>query len=275
MSDERHIETVRQLCRYIETHADESLTLAQLGRRARLSAPHLQRVFKRVTGVSPREFVETCRLGRLKSRLRGKQSVAAATYGAGFSSSSRVYEKADGRLGMTPGEYRSGGRFTTIGYAVTDCPLGRLLMAATSRGVCAVILGDDDAELAEWLTEEFPAATITRDDAGLRPWLTEILAHLGGQSPHLELPLDVQATAFQLKVWQKLREIPYGATKTYSKIASELGQPTAARAVARACATNPASIVIPCHRVVRADGDLGGYRWGLSRKRKLLEGEKR
>lgn len=275
MNDETHVPGIQQLCRYIETHADETLTLSDLGRRAGMSAPHLQRVFKRITGVSPRQFVESCRLDRLKSRLRNRQTVTQATFAAGFGSSSRVYEKANGQLGMTPGQYRDGGRFTKIGYTIADCPLGRLLMAATGRGVCAVFLGDGDAELEEWLADEFPAATIHRDDTALTPWLEEILAHLDGQRPHLDLPLDVQATAFQLKVWHKLREIPYGTTKSYAQIAAELGQPTATRAVARACATNPASIVIPCHRVVRTDGHLGGYRWGLKRKRELLDREKK
>ncbi len=273
MSDDSNVQSIRQLCRYIETHADEPLTLNDLGKRAGFSAPHLQRVFKRITGVSPRQFVESCRLDRLKSRLRNKQTVTRATFAAGFGSSSRVYEKANGQLGMTPGEYRDGGRFATIGYTIANCPLGRLLMAATNKGVCAVFLGDSDSELEEWLGEEFPAASIARDDQRLTSWLNEILSHLEGQRPHLDLPLDVQATAFQLKVWHKLREIPYGTTKSYSQIAAELGEPKATRAVARACATNPASIVIPCHRVVRTDGHLGGYRWGLKRKRKLLDRE--
>jgi AraC family transcriptional regulator, regulatory protein of adaptative response / methylated-DNA-[protein]-cysteine methyltransferase len=273
MGKDQHVETIRQLCRHIETHADEPLSLATLGRRAGLSAPHLQRVFKRITGVSPRQYARACRMDRLKARLRGRETVTRATYQAGFGSSSRVYEHADDRLGMTPGTYREGGSHMTIGYTVSDCPLGRLLMAATPRGICAVILGDDDAELREWLTEEFPRASIAADDGRLSGWLGEILAHLGGQRPHLDLPLDVQATAFQMRVWQKLREIPFGQTRTYAQVAADLGQPTATRAVARACATNPASIVIPCHRVVRQGGALGGYRWGLDRKRRLLEGE--
>jgi AraC family transcriptional regulator of adaptative response/methylated-DNA-[protein]-cysteine methyltransferase len=206
--------------------------------------------------------------------LRSRETVTRATYQAGFGSSSRVYEQAGERLGMTPGAYRNGGSQLTIGYAIAECPLGRLLMAATPNGICAVFLGDDDAELRQWLAEEFPHAQITADRGRLKGWLDEILAHLAGQLPHLDLPLDVQATAFQMRVWQKLREIPFGQTRTYSQVAASLGRPTAMRAVARACATNPASIVIPCHRVVRADGDLGGYRWGLKRKRRLLEGEK-
>lgn len=274
MSDDLHVETVRWLCRHIETHADEPHTLATLGKRAGMSPGHLQRVFKRVTGVSPMQYARACRLDRLKSRLRGQETVTRATYQAGFGSGSRVYEKAGEQFGMTPGDYRDGGSHHLIRCTIANCPLGRLLLAATDRGICAVILGDDDAELRQWLRDEFPNAAIHDDDGRLGQWLAAILAHLDGQLPHLDLPLDVRATAFQLKVWQQLRKIPFGQTRTYREIAEELGQPTAARAVARACAANPASIVIPCHRVVRTDGDLGGYRWGLTRKQQLLASEK-
>ena len=196
-----------------------------------------------------------------------------ALYEAGYGSSSRLYERAAAQLGMTPATYGRGGRHTSIRYAVADCPLGRLLLAATDRGVCALYLGDRDGPLEEELGREFPEAQ-RRREAGLGDWLAELVAHLEGRRPHLELPLDVQATAFQWRVWQELRAIPYGSTRTYHEIARALGQPTAARAVARACATNPVSVVIPCHRVVREDGDLGGYRWGLERKRALLARER-
>jgi AraC family transcriptional regulator of adaptative response/methylated-DNA-[protein]-cysteine methyltransferase len=175
---------------------------------------------------------------------------------------------------MTPATYRRGGRGMRLRYALSDCPLGRLLLAATERGVSAVYLGDTDGELEKALRKEYPAASVERDDATLRQWLGELLDHLRGQQPHLDLPLDVQATAFQWRVWQELQAIPYGSTRTYSEVAEALGQPKAARAVARACATNPVSVVIPCHRVVREDGSLGGYRWGLKRKRALLDREK-
>jgi AraC family transcriptional regulator of adaptative response/methylated-DNA-[protein]-cysteine methyltransferase len=268
------VETIRDICRYIEVNLEGPLTLAELGRRAGLSPQHLQRTFKRVTGISPRQYADACRLGRLKSRLRQRRTVTMALYEAGYGSSSRLYERASSQLGMTPATYQRGGRAMDIHYTLTDCPLGRLLLAATERGVSAVYFGDSDASLEAALAREYPAAQITPDNGRLRPWLAELLEHLRGRQPHLDLPLDVQATAFQWRVWQELRRIPHGSTRTYQEIAERLGQPTAARAVARACATNPVSVIIPCHRVVRGDGDLAGYRWGLERKRQLLEQER-
>jgi AraC family transcriptional regulator of adaptative response/methylated-DNA-[protein]-cysteine methyltransferase len=195
-------------------------------------------------------------------------------YEAGYGSSSRLYERAASQLGMTPGAYRRGAPAAAVRYTLADCPLGRVLLAGTERGVCAVSLGDDDAGLEAWLKGEYPAADVRRDDKALRAWVGLLLEHLKGRRPHLELPLDVQATAFQWRVWQELQKIPAGTTRTYAEVARALGRPTAARAVARACATNPVSVVVPCHRVVRGDGHLGGYRWGLSRKRALLDREK-
>jgi AraC family transcriptional regulator of adaptative response/methylated-DNA-[protein]-cysteine methyltransferase len=191
-------------------------------------------------------------------------------YDVGLSSSSRLYERAPRELGMTPAVYRRGGRGVRIAYTIAGSPLGRLLVAATDRGICAVSLGDNDALLEHELAREYPAAELTRDDGTLAEWVNTIVRHLNGQQPHLDLPLDVQATAFQRHVWQALREIPYGTTRSYSAIACSLGRPTATRAVARACATNPVSLVIPCHRAVRQDGTLSGYRWGIERKRALL-----
>jgi AraC family transcriptional regulator of adaptative response/methylated-DNA-[protein]-cysteine methyltransferase len=175
---------------------------------------------------------------------------------------------------MTPATYRRGAAAVAIRYTAADCPLGRLLLAGTERGVCAVYLGDDDAALEAELRREFPAAEVSRDPDGLDPWVAEVVRHLRGAQPHLDLPLDVRATAFQCRVWEELRKIPYGSTRTYRQVAEALGRPSAVRAVARACATNPVSLVIPCHRVVRGDGGLGGYRWGLSRKQALLDREK-
>ena len=269
-----HVEAVRGVCRYIESNLEEPLTLAVLGRQAGVSAPHLQRVFKRLTGITPRQYADACRLGRLKARLRETETVTMALYEVGYGSSRGLYERASAQLGMTPATYRRGGRGMSLRYTVADCPLGRLLLAATERGVSAVYLGDADAALEQALHEEYPEATVGRDDDTLRAWLNELLGHLRGQQPHLELPLDVRATAFQWRVWQELQKIPYGSTRTYSEVAEALGQPTAVRAVARACATNPVSLVIPCHRVVREDGSLAGYRWGLKRKQALLDQEK-
>lgn len=269
-----HVELVRRTCRHIEANLEGPLTLAALGEHAGLSPGHLQRLFKRVTGISPRQYADACRLGVLKARLKDRRTVTMALYEAGYGSSSRLYERASTQLGMTPATYRRGGRHTAIRYTTADCPLGRILLAGTDRGVCALYLGDRDGPLEAALAREFPAAERRREDSVLGDWLAELLAHLEGRRPHLGLPLDVQATAFQWRVWQELRAIPYGSTRTYTQIAERLGQPTAARAVARACATNPVSVVIPCHLVVRGDGSLGGYRWGLARKRALLDHEK-
>jgi AraC family transcriptional regulator of adaptative response/methylated-DNA-[protein]-cysteine methyltransferase len=195
-------------------------------------------------------------------------------YEAGYGSSSRLYENAGGRLGMTPATYRRGGRGVRINYTIAQCPLGRLLVAATEKGVCAVRLGDSDKELEAALRTEYSEAEITRDDKSLGEWVGALVDHLRGKHPRLDLPLDVQATAFQWSVWQKLKEIPYGSTRSYSEVARAIGRPSAVRAVARACATNPVALVIPCHRVVRENQSLGGYRWGIERKRALLERER-
>jgi AraC family transcriptional regulator of adaptative response/methylated-DNA-[protein]-cysteine methyltransferase len=270
-----HVELVQRVCRLIEKHSDEPLTLADLGEAVDVSPAHLQRVFKRITGISPRQYAAAHRLGQFKARLKEKRTVTTALYEAGYGSASRVYERAADQLGMTPGAYRKGGKLATIRYTLIDCPLGRLLLAGTDRGVSAVYLGDTDGPLERELKREFPAATLARDDAGLAEWAGQVRHHLQGGLPHLDLPLDVRATAFQWRVWQQLRAIPRGQTRTYREVAEALGQPTAARAVARACATNPVSVIVPCHRVIRGDGGLGGYRWGLQRKKSLLEKERK
>jgi AraC family transcriptional regulator of adaptative response/methylated-DNA-[protein]-cysteine methyltransferase len=272
---EEQVELMQELCRYIETHLESPLTLAALSKQAGLSPAHLQRVFKRIIGLSPRQYADACRLGKLKARLKERSAVVNAMVEAGYGSSSRLYERAASQLGMTPATYRNGAPAVRIRYTVTDCPLGRLLLAATERGVCALSLGSQDRPLEEFLSGEYPSATIERDDQSLQPFVAEIVRHLAGQQPHLDLPIDVQATAFQWRVWQELQAIPYGSTRSYAEIARRIKQPKAVRAVARACATNPVAVVIPCHRVVRSDGGLGGYRWGIERKEKLLEQEKK
>jgi AraC family transcriptional regulator of adaptative response/methylated-DNA-[protein]-cysteine methyltransferase len=271
---EPHVETVRAACRYIEANLEGPLTLAVLGEQVGLSPAHLQRIFKRVTGISPRQYADACRLGCLKSRLKSRRTVTMAMFEAGYGSSSRLYERAARQLGMTPATYQRGGRGMQIRYTLADSPLGRLLLAATERGVCAVCIGDADRVLEGNLRGEYPAAEVERDDAALRPLATDLLQHLAGARPHLDLPIDVQATAFQWRVWRELQAIPYGETRTYQEVARAVGQPSAVRAVARACATNPVAVIIPCHRVVRTDGGLGGYRWGLQRKQTLLEQER-
>lgn len=268
------LESVQEACRLIENNREEPLTLAHLGAEVGLSPAHLQRLFKRVTGISPRQYADACRLGVLKQRLRQRRTVTIAMFEAGYSSTSRLYERASAQLGMTPATYKRGGKDMQICYCLADCPLGRLLLGTTDRGICAVYLGTSDSPMEEALRREYPAAQIERTE-GEVPGLVPLLEHLAGSRPHLDLPLDVQATAFQWRVWQELRKIPYGQTRTYRQIAEALGQPQAVRAVGRACATNPVSVVIPCHRVVREDGELGGYRWGLERKQALLDQERK
>jgi AraC family transcriptional regulator of adaptative response/methylated-DNA-[protein]-cysteine methyltransferase len=264
---------VQRICRHIDRNPDEPLTLAALAAETGVSPHHLQRTFKRIMGITPRQYADARRLGTLKSQLKGGQSVALATYEAGYGSSSRLYERAPSQLGMTPGAYRRGGLGMSIGYTIADSPLGRLLVAATRRGVSAVCLGDSDGVLEAALRAEYPAAAIARDDGALGPWLKAILDHLRGREPHLDLAVDVQATAFQWRVWQELKAIPFGRTRSYGEIARRIGRPTAARAVARACATNPVALVVPCHRVIPEAGSVGGYRWGAERKRALLSRE--
>ena len=231
-------------------------------------------MFKKATGVSPRDYADARRTARFRDNLKRGETIAGATYGAGYGSSSRVYESARWQLGMTPASYAKGGKGAEIAYDIVDSPLGRLLAAATHQGICFVSLGDHDNPLVEALETEFPAANaIRRDSAAIGTALEQLVAYLAGETPHLDLPLDVRATAFQRRVWQELIAIPYGETQTYSEIAARLGLPKGQRAVGRACATNPVSLVIPCHRALRKDGQLGGYRWGVQRKEALVSRE--
>lgn len=256
-----------------EDATDTRMTLSTLSSAAGMSAHQLERAFRSVMGISPRQYADARRMRRLKSRLRKGDDVTTALYDAGFGSSSRLYERAPAQLGMTPATYRQGGAGMKIHYTIVGSPLGRLLVGATDRGISALYLGKDDGPLERSLRKEYPRAEIRRDRNGLEGWVGKILEHLRGREPNLDLPTDVQATAFQRRVWEELRKIPYGATRTYSQVARAIGKPKAIRAVARACATNPVSVVVPCHRVVREDGNLAGYRWGLERKRALLEHE--
>ena len=275
MAADPWIDKIRRACVYL-ANVDGHPALATLARHLGGSPYHLQRNFKRLVGVTPREYAEACRLRKVKRGLRRGADVTGAMLDAGYGSSSRFYERAVPKLGMSPSVYRRGGAGTTIRYAIVDAdaPLGRLMVAATSRGICAVAMAATDAELTAALAREYPAAAIAADPGGLAEWTAAILAHLEGRHPALDLPLDVQATAFQWQVWQALAAIPYGETRTYAEIANAVGRPAAARAVARACATNPVAIAVPCHRVVPAAGGGGGYRWGAERKRSLLERER-
>ncbi|HXW61914.1 MAG TPA: bifunctional DNA-binding transcriptional regulator/O6-methylguanine-DNA methyltransferase Ada [Candidatus Acidoferrales bacterium] len=280
------IEKVACVCREIDRRivaqladdaTDERLTLASLSASAGMSPHQLERAFRFVLGITPRQYADAQRMRHLKSRLKKGDNVTTALYEAGYGSSSRLYERAPGHLGMTPAAYGRGGQGMQIHYAIVNSPLGRLLTGATRRGISAVYLGESDATLRSELRKEYPLATLLAEESagkhGLAAWTEKIVAHLRGQEPHLDLPTDVQATAFQRRVWEELRRIPYGATRTYSEVARAIGRPTAVRAVARACATNPTSVVVPCHRVIRGDGNLAGYRWGIQRKRTLLDRE--
>jgi AraC family transcriptional regulator of adaptative response/methylated-DNA-[protein]-cysteine methyltransferase len=266
---------VEQVCHVLAEPGDKPPTLDDLARQFHVSPAHLQRAFKRLVGVSPRQYADEQRLGRFKQQLKDGEQVTQALYESGYGSSSTVYEQTVTQLGMTPTAYKSGGVDARITYAVAPCALGHLLVATTERGVCAVRLGDSEAALEAALRDEFPAAALQRDDEQLRSTMAVLHDYLRGEQPHLDLPLDIRATAFQRRVWEALRAIPYGSTRSYRDVAEAIGQPKAVRAVARACATNPVALVVPCHRVVGSDGRMSGYRWGVERKRALLEQEAR
>jgi AraC family transcriptional regulator of adaptative response/methylated-DNA-[protein]-cysteine methyltransferase len=258
---------------WLDAHEAERVTLPRLADALGVSPSHLQRTFTRIVGVSPRAYLAARRLEAAKMRLREGEDVASAIYGAGYASSSRFYAQAHGSLGMTPSSYKRGGEGMTIAYGTTSSPLGRVLVAATERGVCAVSIGENDVELETWLAAEYPRATMRRDNDAVRLSLTSIAEYLENQKPLPHLPLDVPGTPFQRNVWSALRAIPAGERRTYGKLAASLGLPRGARAVANACAANPAALVIPCHRIVPATGSTGGYRWGTERKRTLLAAE--
>ena len=270
---ESHVALAERVRRYIDEHADEPLPLERLAREAAVSPAHLQRTFTRVVGLSPKQYQEQRRVGAFKSALRNGRTVSSATYEAGFASGRRVYEAAGDALGMTPGTYRRRGTGVTIHYTAVPTSLGLLLVAVTERGVCSVSLGDDESALVDALRAEFPAAELARASDTRDRLVDAVVAHVEGRAGADELPLDVRATAFQWQVWRALQRIPEGATRSYQAVAEELGRPTAARAVARACASNRVAVLIPCHRVVRGDGGLGGYRWGIARKAALLARE--
>jgi AraC family transcriptional regulator, regulatory protein of adaptative response / methylated-DNA-[protein]-cysteine methyltransferase len=264
-------DAAKAICRFIEQHLDEPLTLDRLGKEFRQSPFHLQRRFKAVLGITPREYADSCRLRMLKRNLQAGDSVTRAMYDAGYGSSSRLYEKTAAQLGMTPDKYRRGAIASAIRYTCADSPLGRMLVAATERGICAIQFARSDGELMEGLKREFPFAARKVDEGGLQSWVGALLRNMRGKDLDASLPLDIRATAFQRRVWAYLQSIPFGATRSYSQVAKGIGRPSASRAVARACATNPVAVAIPCHRVVREDGSMGGYRWGMERKKVLLE----
>ncbi len=266
---------VRRACTFLDRHLEDGrVTLGEAAAAVGVSPFQLQRAFGRLLGISPREFVAARRSGKFRGDLRGGRDVTRAIYDAGYGSTSRVYEQSPTGQDVTPAQYRRGAPGVAIAFATFASPLGRLLVAATPRGLCAVRLGDDDAALESDLRREFPRADVTRDRGIVQAWAAPLVEHLAGHRPTLDLPLDIQATAFQWRVWRALQRIPYGETRTYADVARSIGRPSAVRAVARACATNPVALVIPCHRVVPKAGGPGGYRWGAERKQKLLRRER-
>jgi AraC family transcriptional regulator, regulatory protein of adaptative response / methylated-DNA-[protein]-cysteine methyltransferase len=271
---ERHVAAIARACALI--HASDSLpSLAELADAAGISRFHFHRVFKQITGATPRDWGKAHRMGRLGDRLDAGEPVAAAVYGAGFGASSRAYEAAPNGLGMTPATRRRGGKGETIRFTIVPTPLGHAIVAATGRGICMTALGDDPARLEAELRRQFPAADFAAADAALTEWAERIVAFITRPEAQPDLPLDISGTAFQALVWRALQKIPLGRTTSYSEIAAALGRPTAVRAVARAIASNNHAVLVPCHRVVRSDGALSGYRWGVERKRALLEREVR
>ena len=264
---------VRVACDLIAERAGDAPSLAELAAATGTSPDALRRDFRRVLGVSPKQYADGLRVERLRDELRDGRDVTGAMYSAGYGSSSRLYEQSDARLGMTPASYGAGGAGAAIAFTVGDSPLGVMLVAVTQRGICRITLGDSDVEVESRLHDEFPAAAIARDDARLAPFVAEVLRRIAGEPPHEELPVDVRGTAFQLRVWQELRRIPRGETRSYGEVAAAVGAPGGARAVGQACGSNPVAIVVPCHRVVAAGGGLGGYAWGLDAKRLLLGNE--
>lgn len=263
---------VERLCRIIET-TERQPTLAQLAERAGWSPHHLHRTFKAVTGLTPRAYGAARRAGQVRQALVHGRSVTDALYAAGYSSSGRFYAESDGILGMTPGRYRTGGRDVEIRFAVGDCSLGAILVARSERGICTITLGDDPDALVRDLQDRFPEAKLVGGDAAFEQEVARVVGLVDAPGVGLDLPLDIRGTAFQRRVWAALQEIPPGETRSYRQVAERIGSPHSARAVAGACAANPLAVAIPCHRVVRTDGGLSGYRWGVERKRALLDRE--
>ena len=268
------LQLVRNVCRAVEKNVDSPLPMKQLSAELKIHPATLDRAFKQSTGITIKQYAEARRLSLFKTALRFGRDVTTAIYEAGYNSSSRVYEHANAKLGMTPAAYGKGGDGTRIRYAIAPYSAGKVLLAVTDKGVCSVKLGDDPARLRHELEGEYPKAELISADKDLTAWMNNLLGRLEGQVNLPELPIDVRATTFQRRVYEELKRIPAGETKTYSQIAQRLGGESGRRAVARACATNNVAVLIPCHRVVRSDGGMGGYRWGLNRKEDLLAQER-
>jgi AraC family transcriptional regulator of adaptative response/methylated-DNA-[protein]-cysteine methyltransferase len=270
--EERHAATIAKVCRAIET-AEATPSLASLAKRAGLSLHHFHRIFKAVTGLTPREYAAAHRAERVRAELKRRPTVTEAIYDAGFNSGGQFYATSDALLGMTPSEYRAGGSHTDIRFAVGECSLGSILVARSAKGVCSILLGDDPDALVRDLQDRFPRATLVGGDREFEALVAKVVGFVEAPAIGLDLPLDVRGTAFQQRVWRALRAIPAGSTVSYAELADRIGSPRSVRAVAQACGANPLAVAIPCHRVVRHDGSLSGYRWGVERKRALLERE--
>lgn len=269
---EQHAAMVTETCRLIE-HAETAPTLDQLAKQTGLSSFHFHRVFKAITGLTPKQYAAAHRSNRVRSELDRSDTVTAAIFDAGYNASSRFYETSNQILGMTPSSYRAGGVNNDIHFAIGQCSLGAILVAQSKRGICAILMGDDPNALARDLQDRFPKANLIGGDSDYEQQVAQVIGFVEAPAIGLELPLDVRGTAFQQRVWQALRDIPAGTTTSYSEVAQRIGSPNAVRAVAQACAANALAVAIPCHRVVRSDGGLSGYRWGVERKRALLERE--
>jgi len=269
---EEHAAKIAQLCRFLES-TDEMPTLEALADRAGWSVYHLHRVFKATTGLTPRAYASAHRAARVREELRTAPSVTHAIYGAGFNSNGRFYAATDDMLGMTPSAFKRGGKTTEIRFAIGECSLGSILVAQSERGVCAILLGDDPDQLARDLQDQFSQATLVGGDAAFESLVARVVGMIEAPGTGADLPLDVRGTAFQQRVWRALRKIPVGSTASYADIAKKIGAPASVRAVAQACGANVLAVAIPCHRVVRSDGALSGYRWGVERKRALLDRE--
>jgi AraC family transcriptional regulator, regulatory protein of adaptative response / methylated-DNA-[protein]-cysteine methyltransferase len=271
------IDPIAYLSQYLREHADESISLDDMARITGYSPFHLQRKFKAALGLSPKQFQTQCRLERVKQGLKGQGSVTSAMYDSGFSSSSRLYERSDQSLGMTPAQYKAAGRGVAISWVVLATTFGHVLIAATDRGLCSLRIGDTAAPLVAELEAEFPAANLVAVSQPYPPlleqWRLAIESFLAGATIAPDLPLDIRATAFEARVWRYLQTIPRGETRSYSEVATAIGAPRSVRAVANACGRNPVALAIPCHRVIRSSGELGGYRWGLERKQRILKAE--
>jgi AraC family transcriptional regulator of adaptative response/methylated-DNA-[protein]-cysteine methyltransferase len=271
-------DAVAEVVAWLQADLERAPSLGELAARAGLSPYHFHRTFKRVVGMTPKRYVDSLRMRALKQGLREGRGVADGVYAGGFGSSSRVYERADAEIGMTPAQYRKGGEGVTVTHALVETPAGRLMLGATDRGLCFLQFGTSRARLLDALRAEYPRATLEAMKEPVHPhfarWAAEIRRYLAGKEPSPAIPLDLQATAFQALVWNYLRTIPYGEVRTYSDVAAAIGRPSARRAVAGACAANRVALLVPCHRVIRNDGGLGGYRWGVARKRALVAMER-